>query len=113
MNSPAAAGAARSPAAVLKLPPEIRRERLLLRSSLLRQQLAQDAAPLKTPLALADQVRDGLRWLGQHPEWPLAGALVLLVLRPRRALGWSARLWGAWRFWRKAQRFMALVPVRR
>lgn len=102
-----------APRAEPKLAPEIRRERLLMRSQLLRLQLAQNAAPLRTPLSLVDQARDGLHWLGRHPEWPLGGALALMVLRPRRALGLSARLWSAWRMWRKAQRFMAMVPVRR
>lgn len=102
-----------APTAAARLAPEIRRERLLMRSQLLRLQMAQQAEPLKAPLALVDQARDGLRWLGRHPEWPLGGAALLLVLRPRRALRWSGRLWGAWRMWRKAQRFMALVPVRR
>ncbi len=94
-----------TPRAEPELAPEIRRERLLLRSQLLRLQMAQNAAPLKVPLALVDQARNGLHWLGRHPEWPLAVALALLLLRPRRALGLSARLWGAWRMWRKAQRF--------
>ena len=101
------------PARAIKLPAAIRRERLLLRSAALRAQIAQHAAPLKPPLALADQVGDGLRWLRQHPEWPLGGLLAVAVLRPRRALRWSARLWSTWRLWRKAQRFLALVPMRR
>jgi hypothetical protein len=83
-----------------------RRERLRLRSTELRATLGERARVLEPPLALADQVRSGVAWLRAHPEWPLGALAVLVVLRPRRALRWGARVWWGWRLWRRAQRLL-------
>lgn len=82
---------------------ESRQLRLLVRSSELRSQFAHHAVAWQSPLALADKVQAGWRWLRAHPELPLAAALVVLVLRPRRVwrLGW--RLWAGWRLWQRVQ----------
>ena len=66
-----------------------RQHRLLLRSTELRGRLAADAVVLRRPLALADRVREGWRWLRAHPEVPLAALVVVAVLRPRRAWRWG------------------------
>ncbi len=81
-----------------------RQQQLLVRSSELRRQWADEARAWQTPLALADQVHAGWRWLRAHPEALLAAAATVLVLRPRRAwrLGW--RLWAGWRLWRRLQK---------
>lgn len=81
-----------------------RQQQLLGRSAELRGQLAHDARVWQPPLALADRVRAGARWLLAHPEVPLSAAAVLLLLRPRRALRWGWRLWSAWRLWQRLQR---------
>lgn len=47
---------------------EARRGQLVARSHALRERLAHEAQPLERPLALADRVRDGLRWLVAHPQ---------------------------------------------
>lgn len=73
-----------------------RQQQLLLRSAQLRESLAQQSQALKSPLALADQLRTGLHWVKQHPVWPLA-ALAWLILRPpRRLLRWLPPVLGAW-----------------
>lgn len=95
------------------LSPEIRRERLLMRSQTLRRQIAADAQVFKPPLALVDQLRDGLRWLARNPEWPAGVLVFLLVARPAVALRWGMRAWSGWQLWRRARRFMAMTPVRR
>jgi YqjK-like protein len=89
---------------------ESRQLRLLVRSSELRSRFAQDAQAWQQPLALADHVHAGWRWLRAHPEVPLAAALVVVVLRPRRVwrLGW--RLWAGWRLWQRMQG--RLAPLR-
>ena len=84
-----------------------RQRQLLVRSSDLRGRLAADARVLRRPLALADRVREGWRWLRAHPELPITAAVVVAVLRPRRALRWSWRAWAAWRRWRRLQRWLA------
>lgn len=80
--------------------PQLRQQQLLLRSTELRVALAHQAQALEGPLAVADQVRDGARWLYRHPEWPLGALALLALLRPRRALGLASRLWSRWNTFR-------------
>jgi hypothetical protein len=93
---------------------ELRRARLLARSAELRMAVGQQAEVLRTPLAVADQVRAGAAWLRQHPEWPIGVLVVLLIVRPRRVFRWSSRLFWGWQMWRRArpvvQRIMASLP---
>ena len=79
----------------------LRQQLLLLRSQELRGQLSLQAAALQPPLAWADQLRAGWAWLRGHPEWPIGAALVVIVIRPRRALRWGTRLWWAWQTLRR------------
>jgi len=90
----------------------LRQRELLLHSALQRQALVQDLHALAPPLGLADRVRDGARWLRAHPELPLAAAVVVVLLRPRRTLRWAAKIWWGWRLWRKVQRFVGGLDVR-
>ena len=107
------AGSPRPPPSLPTLPPALRRELLLVRSRALRQQLARESQVLETPLAIADQARQGLRWLWQHPEWPIGGLVLLALLRPRRAWRWAARGWWAWRLWQRTGRLLVAVAGRR
>ena len=68
-------------------------EALQARSAGLRRQLADDSLVLHAPLALADRALAGLRWLRLHPQWLLAAAATLLILRPRRTWRLGRRLW--------------------
>lgn len=86
---------------------------LLLRSDRLRQRLGAQAQVLQQPLAWADRAQAAWHWLRAHPEGPLAGAVLLLVLRPRRALRWSARLIWAWRALRRVQGLVNRTPTAR
>ena len=90
----------------------LRRELLLARSRALRQQLAREGQALEAPLAIADQARQGLRWLWQHPEWPIAGLVLLTLLRPRRAWRWASRGWWAWRLWQRTGRLLVAAAAR-
>ena len=89
-----------------------RRQQLQRRSAVLRGRLADDAEVLRTPLALADQVRQGWRWLMAHPQWLGVGVAVLAIWRPGR-IGWlAARLWAGWRLWQRLHRWRhRLSPV--
>lgn len=80
-----------------------RQRLLLLRSRDMRSAFAREAAVLQPPLALADQALAAWLWLRAHPQVPLAAAVVLVVLRPKRAwrLGW--RLWSGWQMWKRVQ----------
>mgnify|MGYP001766764420 CR=1 FL=1 len=87
-----------------------RRERLRLRSGLLRQEWAQQVQVLRKPLGLADQVREGANWLLQHPEWPIGVGALLIVLRPGRALRWASYAWQGYGVYRRVQRVLGRMP---
>ena len=93
----------------LQSPPRLRLEQLLIRSTALRLQLAQQAQVLAAPLAIADSLRNSLHWLRQHPEWPLGSLALLALLRPRRAWRWASRVWWGWRLWRRGSRWLAAM----
>ena len=96
-------------------------EALQARSAGLRRHLADDSRVLHAPLALADRALAGLRWLRLHPQWLLAGAATLLILRPRRTWRLGRRLWSGWRLWQQVRRWQSQTgllqaggsPVRR
>jgi hypothetical protein len=75
----------------------LRQQRLLVRSAQLRGDMANLSQAFIQPLAIADQARAGLQWLYRNPLWPVGALAVLIVLRPRRALVWSSRVWWGWR----------------
>ena len=87
---------------------QLRQQRLLIRSTELRLQLREQLDSLQRPAAVADQVKAGATWLYQHPQWPAGVLALLLILKPRRALAWSGKLWWFWksarllRHWRDA-----------
>jgi YqjK-like protein len=88
----------------------LRQQLLRLRSTELRARLAAEAAVLQPPLALADRVQEGWRWLRANPAAPVAALVVVAVLRPRRVWRWGWKLWWGWRTLRRLQR--RLQPVR-
>ena len=84
-----------------------RRQRLLARSAELRVTLVSRAQVLEKPLAVVDVARAGVQWVRQHPEWVMGAGLVLVTLRPRRALRWATRVWWLWRTVRRTRRWLA------
>jgi hypothetical protein len=89
-----------------------RGRQLQARSAALRGQLAVDADVLRTPLALADQVRRGWQWLKANPHWVGVAVAVLVVWRPRRLAWLAGRLWAGWRLWQRLHRWRSrLGPV--
>jgi hypothetical protein len=89
-----------------------RRERLMLRSALVRQDWAQQVQGLRRPLGLADKAREATQWLVHHPEWPIGAALLIVLLRPGRALRWASYGLQGYGVYRRVQRVMARPPVR-
>lgn len=79
-----------------------RKQALIERSAVLRQQLAQDYTRLVAPAErVLDRVVDAGHWLRRHP-WLIGGAALAWVLwRPRRAVGLGGRLLGAWALWQR------------
>jgi len=86
----------------------LRQQRLLMRSAALRSALGEQSVLLESPLAVADRVHAGARWLGRHREWWVGGVVVLLVVRPRRA--WRVLRFGWWA-WRSARRARAWLSA--
>lgn len=79
----------------------LRKQRLQLRSGALRDDLVRYAAPLAPAFGVADHVCDGFHWLRRRPEAVIAGAVALLVARPRLLFRWARRGMIAWQAWRK------------
>lgn len=90
-----------------------RRERLILRSAQLRRDWSAQAEALRAPLGIADRARAATHWLAQHPEWPLGAALLVVLLRPGRALRWASYAWQGYGVVRRVQRLMNRAPVGR
>jgi len=77
--------------------PQLRQQALLIRSTELRYQLRGSLDSVQRPAKWLDQTRVALTWLYQHPAWPLAGLVLLLLRKPRRIIAWSGKLWWLWK----------------
>lgn len=89
-----------------------RRQELLVRSTLLREEWSRQVQVLRAPLQIADRARAGVNWLAAHPEWPLGVAALLVLLRPSRALRWAGLALQGYTLYRRAQRVLARMPTR-
>lgn len=78
-----------------------RRERLVAQAAAQRAALAQNLAPWRAPLALADQGVAVLRYLGRHPALLVGATLTIAALRPKRLGRGIGLVWGAWQFGRR------------
>ena len=74
-----------------------KQQQLLIQSARLRLQFQEQVQIVIRPLSVLDKVQSGLHWLQKNPQWPLAGLVVVVMLRPRRAITWGGRLWWVWR----------------
>ena len=83
-----------------------KRERLLMRSNVLRQDWSMQVQVLRAPLGLADRARAATTWLVQNPLWPLGTLALVAVLRPGRVLRWGGLAWQGWAAYRRVQRLM-------
>ncbi|MDD3937878.1 YqjK family protein [Rhodoferax sp.] len=95
---------------------QLRQQHLLIRSTELRLQLRANLHSLQRPAARVDQIKARLLWLYQNPQWPAGVLALLLILKPKRALSWTGKLWWLWksartlRHWRNA--LLAYLPQR-
>ncbi|GAB2180901.1 hypothetical protein DLREEDagrD3_11240 [Denitratisoma sp. agr-D3] len=81
----------------------LKKQRLVLRSTGLRQALAVDCQPLSPLFTTADKVVDGVYWLRARPGLVAAAAALVVVLRPRTVFRWGRRGLVAWRLVRLLQ----------
>lgn len=89
----------------------LRRQALLQRSAALREGLAYQSVALEAPLAAADRVHEGARWLYRQRAWLAGGLVVVLVVRPRRAWRLVRFSWWAWRSARRVQPWLAAAGL--
>ena len=81
-----------------------RREHLVAQAAAQRIALAQNAAPWRAPLALADRGVEAIRTVRRHPIWLLGATLLVVALRPARAGKLTRFAWVGWRFGRRVFR---------
>ena len=71
-----------------------------------RARIAAGAALFQKPLAGADKVAAGMRYVQAHP-WVAGAAGVSLILLGRgRLLTWGLRSWTAWRTWKRVREWL-------
>lgn len=79
----------------------LKKQRLQFRCVEQRRELAQDLMPLLPVFAFAETVRNGTRWVREHPAISVGVLVAIFVAKPRFALRWARRAWLAWQGWRK------------
>lgn len=77
-----------------------RRAALVARAAVERERAAAQLARWRPRLALLDRTTAAVHSVLIHPEWLVAGTVVILILRPRRVLAWARNGLLAWRAWR-------------
>ena len=88
----------------------LKKQRLQLRSTDLRDDLASHAAAFEPLFAAGDAVCEGAHWLRRNPEIAAAAGVALLVARPRMLFRWARRSVVAWQAW---SRLNAWLEARR
>lgn len=92
-----------------------RRARLTVRANAERESLAASMAHTDGPVRIATMaLAAGRRLLDEVRKQPLlaaAGVVLLIVLRPRRALGWALKGWSLWRTVHGLQRWWHLASA--
>ncbi|PKO83438.1 MAG: hypothetical protein CVU17_08680 [Betaproteobacteria bacterium HGW-Betaproteobacteria-11] len=91
----------------------LKKQRLQLSSTQLRDEFSRHGAAFAPFFAGADHVVDGVRWLRAHPQIPLALGAGFLLARPRRLLRWSRRALIGWQVWRRLRGVLKDRPVLR
>ncbi len=86
-----------------------RRRHLVARAAAQRTALAQDLAPWRAPLALADQGIAALRYIKRHPLLSVGTTMAFAALRPQHT---GKRLMQAWVLWKLARTLLKSKPTR-
>lgn len=84
-----------------------RRDKLLARIAMQREQVAGYGARLQTPLAFVDQGLVAARFARSHPVL-VGGAVALIVIRRHGVLGLLKRTWQLW----KGYRYLATLSAK-
>lgn len=90
----------------------LKKQRLQLKASAQRLQLAQQLQAWAPAFAAADAACAAARWLGTHPQWLVGAAAVLLVVKPRAFFRWLSRGFFAWQALRRMRKTLESVLPR-
>jgi hypothetical protein len=90
----------------------LKKQRLQLRSAMLRDDIAAYAAGWAPAFALAERGRSALHWVRRHPVLPVMLLAAVLAARPRAMLRWAQRGFVAWQALRKLRSMLRLGPGR-
>lgn len=82
----------------------LRKERLLLRSEQLRDEVTAQSQALVPWLQLAEAPRSAWDWGRTHPLMVAVALAGLAIWRPRRVWRWGWRAWSVYRWWQSLRR---------
>ena len=85
----------------------LKKERLLGRIDVQRQQVTANVAIFKKPFAAADKLVSGVQFVKDRPWIAGVSMISVLVVGRRRVFTWGARAFTAWRTWRSARRWLS------
>lgn len=88
----------------------LKKQRLQWQIAAQREQVARHGAGLAPLFGAADRVRQGGRWLRQHPQAVAAGVAALMVARPKLVWRWARRGFVAWQAWRRFRDVVVPAP---
>lgn len=75
----------------------LKKEALVARAAMQRDQIEDALLPWRQPLALADKAVEGYAFLKRHPGIVVALAAAAVIWQPRRLLRWVSKSWVLWR----------------
>lgn len=87
----------------------LRRQRLVARSEVLRGRLVLETTHWRGLLAAAERVLRLGHWVHAQRNWLIGAAVLLVVVRPRRAFRWLGRGWWAWRVSRRLRPWLTVA----
>jgi len=90
-----------------------RRAQLMARAAIERERLSVRLHAWEAPLSLVDRAVAAAHYVRRHPQWLVAAALLIAVLRPRRALALARNGLIAWRAWRWISQSLHSLAARR
>jgi len=81
----------------------LKKQRLQIASDTLRADFGLCATGLGPAFRGADCAAEGARWLLRNPQFVVAAAVALAVVRPKRVWRWARRTFVGWQVWRKVR----------
>jgi len=90
-----------------------RRAHLMARAAVERERISVQLHAWEAPLVLVDKSIAAARYVRRNPQWIVAAVVLLVVLRPRRALAWARNGLIAWRAWRWISQSLRGLATRR